>query len=69
MRKIETTICRQCDQQFRFERKGKRPRVYCNVCRVLRYEAQRVQFYERQDAAEQRLAVRANAIKCHEVAA
>lgn len=69
MRKIETAICPQCDQPFRFARTGKRPRVYCNVCRVLRYEAQRAQFYERQDETEKRLAIRMNAIKCHEATA
>ncbi|MGY4614801.1 hypothetical protein ACVWZ4_000028 [Bradyrhizobium sp. USDA 4472] len=68
MRKIETATCGECKRPFRFERKGKRPRVYCNVCRVLRYETQRAEFYQRQDATEKRLADRANAIKCHEAA-
>jgi len=65
---VESAVCRQCEQPFRFIRYGKRPRVYCEVCRELRYEAQRAQFYERLDATEKRLAARANAIACHEAA-
>ncbi|MCK1445399.1 hypothetical protein IVB43_23730 [Bradyrhizobium sp. 48] len=68
MKAIESTICRQCEEPFRFIRLGKRPRVYCEVCRELRYQAQRARFYERQNETEKRLAARTNAIKCHEAA-
>ena len=66
MKPVQHAICQQCGENFRFIRYGKKPRSYCEVCRELRYQAQRAEFYRRQDATEQRLASRTNAIKCHE---
>lgn len=68
MRRIEQANCRQCEEPFRFERKGKRPRIYCNVCRVLRYEAQVKQFKLKLSEADKRAEIRENAIKCFEAA-
>lgn len=65
---VQSAVCPQCSEPFRFMRHGKRPRVYCEVCRELRYHAQRARFYERQDETEKRLAARLNAILCHEAA-
>jgi hypothetical protein len=73
MKIIVTKGCKQCLQPFQFisRRYGRRGshRVYCEVCRELRVDASAHRFKERQSETEKRLAVRANAIACHEEAA
>jgi hypothetical protein len=69
---IITKNCKQCLQPFQFisRREGRRGshRVYCEVCRELRTDEAICRFKARQSDTEKRLAIRANAIKCHEVA-
>lgn len=73
MKIVVTKNCKQCLQPFQFisRRDGRRGshRVYCEVCRELRVDAAVRRYKERQSDTEKRLAARANAIACHEVAA
>jgi hypothetical protein len=72
MKIIVTKSCKQCLQAFQFisRRHGRRGshRVYCEVCREIRTDEAVCRFNQRQSETEKRLAVRANAIACHEVA-
>jgi late competence protein required for DNA uptake (superfamily II DNA/RNA helicase) len=65
---IGSTLCKRCEGTFRFiKRAVGRPRLYCEPCRELEaVESSRI--YYALKTKPDRLAARANAIKCHEEA-
>lgn len=71
MKVVVTKNCKQCLQPFQFisRRHGRRGshRVYCEVCRELRTDEAISRFKAKLSETDKRLAVRANAIACHEV--
>jgi len=69
MTQVQGTVCRQCGDAFRFIRYGKRPRIYCEVCRELRIKASIQRFKDKLSETEKRAAARENAFACHGIIA